>query len=125
MTPFPHSVESQAEVARALAMMRELEIRHLPVKQGDELVGVITERQAAYAEHQGYVAAVMSRDPYVVDSGRGLDEVLLEMVGRHVDCALVVHEERLAGIFTATDACRLLGQALHRLSPRGPGDEVA
>ena len=46
------------------------------------------------------------------------------MAGRHIGSALVVKGEKLAGIFTMTDACRVLADLL-RARFHGPDDEVA
>ena len=57
----------------------------------------------------------LARDPYVVDVGAPLDEVLLAMAERHIGSALVTRGGRLAGILTATDACRAFGETLRQL----------
>ena len=41
-----------------------------------------------------------------------LDEVVLNMADRQIGSVLVLDGDELAGIFTATDACRYLGQCL-------------
>ncbi len=125
MTPFPYSIEIEGRVAEALALMREHQIRHLPVKQGPELVGMLSERDALRVDEKLPVTDVMRRDPFVVDTERPLDDVLLQLVSRHEEGALVVRDGRLAGIFTATDGCRLLGEALSCLSVSGSGGEIA
>jgi acetoin utilization protein AcuB len=108
MTPFPYSIDPEAEAVSARAMMDEHEIRHLPVKHGDSLV----------------VKDVMVAEPYVVDLNERLDNVLLRLADQHDGCALVVKHGRLAGIFTSTDACRVFGQHLRSL--RGSsGNDVA
>ena len=44
MTPFPYSIAIDAPLSDAAQMMEEHEIRHLPVIEGDELVGVVSDR---------------------------------------------------------------------------------
>ena len=44
MTPFPYSVELDDPIAKARGLMDEHRIRHLPVKDGCELVGLLTDR---------------------------------------------------------------------------------
>lgn len=41
-----------------------------------------------------------------------LDEVVLHMADEHIGSVLITENNQLAGIFTATDACRYLGECL-------------
>jgi acetoin utilization protein AcuB len=120
MTPFPHSVAADATVAEAQALMASHHVRHLPVKKGTSLIGVISEREVRLAldPQRGKgdpglrVRDVASLDVYVVDLSTPLDEVLAYMARSHVSCALVRKGTRLVGVFTTTDACRLFGEFL-------------
>jgi CBS domain-containing protein len=133
MTPFPYSIDPEAPVGSARAMMEEHDIRHLPVKHGDSLVGVVSDRDIEHALNPDVAGApqeplrvkdVMVAEPYVVDLNERLDNVLLRLADQHNGCALVVKQGRLAGIFTSTDACRVFGQHLRSL--RGSsGNDVA
>ena len=60
--------------------------------------------------------AVM-RDAYVVGIHEPVDVVLKEMAARHIGFALVVKDERLAGIFTASDACTRFADFLRQMFP--------
>ena len=44
MTPFPYAVDVEASLAQAQDMMTEHAIRHLPVTEDGQLVGVLTAR---------------------------------------------------------------------------------
>jgi acetoin utilization protein AcuB len=118
MTPFPYAIEVDRPVSEAVRMMAEHDIRHLPVTDQGVPVGVVTDRTVRVVRSDAAgrgdlpVGEVVLRDAYVVESTRPLDEVAAEMARRHIDSALVVKKGRLAGIFTATDACRYLGQLL-------------
>jgi len=133
MTPFPHAVDADAQLEDARASMLELGIRHLPVTRGEELVGVLTERDTRLVLGSLMSDAPTAKlrvkdacqlDAYVVDPHAPVDVVLREMAGRHIGSALVVKGGRLAGIFTVTDACRVLGDLLRQLFP-GSGDDAA
>lgn len=126
MTPFPHSIPIDATLEAAAHSMRERKVRHLPVKDGQALVGVISEREiaAVLAAAPGpsavgdlQVRAACRPEPYEVDVHERLDDVLLEMAERQIDCALVVKSGRLAGIFTTTDACTGFAALMRRLFP--------
>ena len=133
MTPFPWFIHVDDRLARAKQVMREQDIRHLPVTRDGELVGVVTQRDVQLAEsitpepaqrEALTVEDVSALEPYVVDIGDRLDHVLLEMAKRRIGSALVTRQGKLAGIFTVTDACRAFGEFLRSMFPEGP-DEAA
>ena len=134
MTPFPYSIDVDDSLRRARALMVEHQIRHLPVLRGRALVGVLSDRDLKRAldprlglppEDELFVRDVYVPDPYVVDPHTALDVVLDHMAGHHVGSALVTSHGRLAGIFTATDACRLYCDHLRKLFPLRSGEDVA
>ena len=126
MTPFPYSVEIDAPVREADALMRSHDLRHVPVRDGEDIVGVVTDRDIFLGlgsdgdADRVPVRAVCVGDPYLVDLHVPLDLVVLEMAERHKGSAVVLRHGKLAGIFTATDACRILGRILAARF-RGPG----
>jgi acetoin utilization protein AcuB len=134
MTPFPYFVEAGDSLLVARTLMVRHEVRHLPVKEGDKLVGVLTDRDIKRAldpdlglppKDELFVRDVSEPDAYTVDTSEPLDRVLEEMAGRHMGSVLVTSHGRLAGIFTTTDACRLLCEQLRALVPPRPGDDAA
>ena len=134
MTPFPYWIDVGDSVRRARGLMVEHQIRHRPVMRERSLVGVLSDRDLKRAldptlglppEDELFVRDVYVSDPYVVDSNTALDVVLEHMAAHHVGSALVTSHGRLAGIFTATDACRLYCDHLRRLFPTPSGEEVA
>ena len=48
MTTHPVTVTPQATIAEALDLMRDLDIRHVPVVDGGALVGMLSDRDLAY-----------------------------------------------------------------------------
>lgn len=134
MTPFPYSIDADASIDSARRLMHEHGIRHLPVTEGGAIVGVVSERDLAVftavrAGRRGArapaVRQVYTADPYVVDLSEPLDNVLAVMAERHIGSAIVTRKGRLAGVFTATDACRVLGRYLRERFRPGGGDEAA
>jgi CBS domain-containing protein len=132
MRPFPFSIQAGAGLEAAKRLFDEHEIRHLPVLDGDRLVGLISQHGAERAEILALrdgavlppVGEVATKSVYTVDLDEPLDNVLLHMAEHRLGSALVVRHERLVGIFTTTDA--LLGYAdlLRKDEPMG-GDDVA
>ena len=114
--------------------MVEHGVRHLPVKEGNLLVGLVTDRDLKRAvdpdlglppKEELFVRDVYLPEPYIVDAGTRLDDVLEQLASQHIGSALVTKSDRLVGIFTAMDACRIYCQHLRSLFPTPPGDEVA
>ena len=134
MTPFPYSVERGAPLAEARQVMDQYRVRHLPVTEGHELVGIITDRDLRSALALPMNRRVVSNltvkdlyvsDAYVVDLNEPIETVLLTMAARQIGSALVTRQGRLAGVFTAVDACRSFGEYIEEIFPRPDGDEAA
>jgi acetoin utilization protein AcuB len=129
MTPFPQSIEASETTTKARKMMAGFGFHHLPVMDGGELIGVISEPDLRRAESAGseadLVADVACREAFLVDLSEPLDRVLSKMARRRAGSVLVVKEDRLAGIFTVTDACRSFAECLRAQFPGEGGDEAA
>ena len=129
MTPFPHSIEVSEPTIKARKMMTGFGFHHLPVMDQGELVGVICEPDLRRAENAGsgasVVADVTRQEAFLVDLSEPLDRVLSKMARRQVGSVLVVKEDRLAGIFTVTDACRSFAECLRAQFPGEGGDDAA
>ena len=134
MTPFPYFVQVDDSLLRARALMVSHEVRHLPVKKGDVLVGMLTDRDIKRAldpdlglppKEELFVADVFVPGAYVVDAGEPLDNVLEHMAAHHIGSALVTKHGHLAGIFTSTDACRSFCLHLRALFRPPSGDDAA
>ena len=134
MTPFPYVVQVNESVLAARALMVEHQVRHLPVKDGNTLLGVLTDRDLKRAldpslglppKAELFVRDVFVSDAYIVDIGEPLDSVLDHLSSQHIGSALVTKNGRLVGIFTLIDAARLYCRHLRSLFPAHSGDEVA
>jgi acetoin utilization protein AcuB len=126
MTPFPYSIEADAHAASARTLMTQLHIRHLPVRAGERFVAVISERDLARAAAAGWDLAVTgstrvqdicSHSVYTVAPDTPLVEVLRHMAAQDIDVVLVMRNDKLAGVFTFSDACRLCAELLTRAAP--------
>ena len=133
MTPFPYSIDARESLDRAKEMMSEHKIHHLPVVDQGAPIGVISHRHLRrtldQSEQNGeappLVADVPREEAYVVDLSAPLDRVLLRMAEDRLGAALVVKDDRLAGIFTLSDACRYFAEYLRQRFPSSGGDEAA
>lgn len=134
MTPFPWSIDIDAPLSTARAMMAEHDIHHLPVTERGALVGVISGREvalgAAIAEardagNEPLVREVCVLHSYAIEDTEPLDGVLATMAREHIGSALVTRRGKLVGVFTITDACQLMADWLRACFPESGGDEVA
>ncbi|HYA38472.1 MAG TPA: CBS domain-containing protein [Candidatus Methylomirabilis sp.] len=123
MTPYPYSVEIDAHLSTAKAMLAQFKVHHMPVRDGDKWVGVVTTQRLDMAEALGVDLSVSSnvrvRDlcrhkAYIVGPGESLVQVLRRMAAESHDSALVVKDGKLLGIFTATDALKRYADAVAR-----------
>jgi len=132
MTPFPYHVQVADPISEVERLMAEHGIRHVPVQDGARVVGIISERDLHHLVNPALPLRDRSRirardvlhaDPYLVDIHTPLDLVVEEMARRQIGSAIVVRNQRLAGILSATDVCRVLAEILRQRFP--DGDEAA
>ena len=119
MTPSPHTIGRDQTLSFAQRILREHDIRHLPVLEGGKLVGVVSERDVALVEAlrdvdptKVEVGEAMSANVFAVEPGASLDEVAAEMASRKYGCAVVVDHGKVVGVFTTIDALAALRQLL-------------
>lgn len=120
MTREPYSIPSTSSAATARAVMQSHLVRHLPILDGPEVVGLVTRADLdALATVAGAdleklsVSCVMSK-PVTVWGSAPLDEVADMMSEKKCDCVVVLGGHGVQGIFTATDGLRALGALLQR-----------
>lgn len=114
MTPQPWTVQLDDSLTVARRMMAEREVHHLPVLDGGVVVGMVTDRDLAGTESRlGTVGDVMMRT-HQVTSDAPLDEVLDAMTTDRFDAVIVTSARGVEGIFTATDAVRVLRDVVRR-----------
>ncbi len=130
MSASPVTIESHRTLAEAHELLREHGIRHLPVVEQGQLVGVVSQRDLYLVETlRGIdaatekVAEAMSRDPYTTSPAASLEEVARDMADHKYGCAVVVDHGNVVGLFTTVDALRALATVLRggrarRASPR-------
>jgi acetoin utilization protein AcuB len=115
MTPCPQTIKRDDALAHAREVMSRFRIRHLPVLDGDTLVGLLSDRDLAVAEKFGdpfrtTVGEVMSPEPYFALPASPLSEVADEMARRRIGAAVILDDGRVVGVFTAVDALRAIGE---------------
>jgi len=115
MTPHPYYIEIHSSLNSAKLMLDQYRVNHLPVKEGNILIGILARKDLERAELIGVdssigtdatVADVCNRAILVVEHDEILKDVLEEMAKLHLECVLINSEKGLEGIYTVTDACR-------------------
>jgi acetoin utilization protein AcuB len=126
MTSFPYFVEVHHTAAIMERMMDEHNIRHLPVQENGKVIGIVSERdlhhhikrEAPAAEKDRIQARdIMVPHPYIVPFRAPLNEVVFEMAKRRIGSVIVQRQGKLAGILSAIDVCRILGEYLESMYP--------
>ncbi len=122
MTPLPQTVDAEDFLSVAASRMELENIRHLPVLRKDgSLLGILSDRDiklGKFAEEHFEcpslltVGQVCTTDPYVVHPDESLAVVTLTMAEKRSGSVLIMQDDTVIGIFTATDACRWLGSHL-------------
>jgi acetoin utilization protein AcuB len=125
----PWTIRRDAELARARAMMREHHIRHLPVLEGGELVGILSERDLAVFERgRGFatgatVEDAMTQEVQTAQASDPVDKIVEGMVADKRGCVVVIdRHNQVEGIFTTIDGLQILSEVLRRdaLLPGAP-----
>jgi acetoin utilization protein AcuB len=113
MTATPQTIPPGTTVAQALSLMRQLDVRHLPVLEERRPVGIVSDRDLLLVESlrgvdpsRVSVDQAMTRDPYQVGPETRIDEVAAVMAKRKYGSALVVEAGKVIGILTTVDALR-------------------
>lgn len=130
MTPDPLSLLRSASLKDAHDLMREKNIRHIPViDEHGQLVGMLTQKVMMAAvigllakygatalerkEKQQLVADLMLTDFATITAGQSLREVAAFFVkNRHGCLPVITAENKLVGILTSSDFVRLAAELL-------------
>ena len=130
MTPSPHTIGATQTLATARALMQRHGIRHLPVLEAGQLVGILAERDLLLVAglsgidlERVAVSEAMTPEPRCISPDSSLEWVVAEMAQARLGSIIVVDDERVVGIFTTIDALRALGQLLARARRRRRRDE--
>jgi acetoin utilization protein AcuB len=106
---------------RAYEVMRDRRIRHLPVVDGNRLVGILSDRDLrpvllSPGLAGAAVAELMSEPPITIASGAPVEDAASVLVVRKIGCLPVVEAGRLVGIVTETDLLAVLVELLGLLN---------
>jgi CBS domain-containing protein len=117
------SVGPNDTLLTAIRLMRDKQIRHVPVVENDMLVGIVSDRdvlrggprevsnQAVSARdlrvsHEHEVQGIMTTHPEVIVAATTLAQAAKRMVANKIGALPVVEDKKLIGIITETDLLR-------------------
>ena len=130
MTSDPATVTPSATIAEAWDLMRELDIRHLPVVDGEALVGMLSDRDLANLDltrlltEEGAdalrrrlarpVVQLMSTDVVAAEPETEVSELVTLLLEHKVGAIPVVTPDtrRIVGIVSYIDVLRVLQEVL-------------
>jgi len=105
----PVCVEANQSIQQAAASMTEKGVSSLLITEGDNLVGIVTDRDirkrcvAPGLPFETPVSAIMTPEPYTIRAETPVTEALLHMTRLGVHHLPVINEHGAVGMFTATD----------------------
>jgi acetoin utilization protein AcuB len=126
MTPDPLTVTPQASIAEVWDLMREADVRHVPVVQADALVGMMSDRDlgrvdiarllnvegagALRDELATPIVRVMTSQVIAVGPEADIGEVIELLIEHKIGAVPVVQEEtrEVLGIISYVDVLRAL-----------------
>jgi len=115
MTKQPWSVQVDDSLAVAKQMLAAREIHHLPVLDRGKVVGMIVGRDMHTPVNRAATVESVMLAAHEVDANMAFSEVLESMATHQWDAVVITRSGHIEGIFTATDAVRLLHE---RMRPR-------
>ena len=137
MKHHPAFVDEGDSMKKAMDLLKENEIRHLPVLKDGKLVGILSERDIKQASPSQATALeireiyyllakikvkqIMTRRPYTISSTATIEEAALILREKKIGCLPVVDDGKLVGILTETD---IIDAFIESMGVGGPGYRV-
>ncbi|MBZ0166776.1 MAG: CBS domain-containing protein [Candidatus Omnitrophica bacterium] len=112
----PVTLDADKAIVDAENLMRDNGIRHLPIVEDGQVVGILSDRDIKLAKSIVQAAdAIQVRhicqsDVYSVEPNTPIDVVVDTMADHQYGSAVVVQNGKPVGIFTTVDACRTLAE---------------
>lgn len=116
MTKDVLTIDSNKTVIEAAALMSKNDVGDLVVMDSDTPVGIVTERDfvrrvlAVEKSTTTRVSEIMSTPLRVIDPEAPIKEAARRMVNKGIRRLVVIKNNKLVGIITATDFARYLGK---------------
>jgi len=119
MTPNPITIKPDLSIAEAMAWMKREKVRHFPVVEEGELVGIVTSNdllnaspssatslsmwEVNYLLARVTVEEVMTKEVITVEEDCLLEEAARAMTDHKIGCLPVLRDDLVVGIITESD----------------------
>ena len=119
-SPYLMSADEYTSLTDLIDMMKECQIRHIPITRGGLPVGIVSERDLAAFQNKEFASKftagdLMIEEFFSVIESTDLKDVIKEMEKKKIGSCLVENESgELTGIFTVIDALRTLNVLLEQ-----------
>jgi acetoin utilization protein AcuB len=121
MTSCPLTVAPTSSLSKAVRVMRDNQVRHLPVVDGGRVAGILSQRDVLIMESlpgvnptEVRVEEAMVRDVFTAGPETPIGEVVETMIDRKIGSTIVCEGDHVLGVFTTIDALRALHDRLAR-----------
>ena len=124
MTADPLTLQPDSTVFKAVAMLNQVWIRHLPVCDGESVVGMISDRDLRNFEIEDWINAVsaekvreylamsvskvMATEVKTIAPDASIQDAASAMLGAEISALPVVEDGKIVGIVTTDDLLRTL-----------------
>jgi acetoin utilization protein AcuB len=104
MTTQPATTTAETPVRKALEVIRQESVRHLPVvDEKEHLIGIVSEKDLLRAGGEALVGEIMTRDVVTATEYTALEDAARIMADRTISSLPVMRHNKLVGIITETD----------------------
>ena len=120
MTPSPQTIGPEARVNEALSIMRRKNIRHLPVVDKGQIMGMVTDKDIRGVIDPALLADLtmadlMTKNPVVIPADTSVQEAAQLIFRKKTTGLLITKNRALVGIITLADMLKVLVEILEVL----------
>ena len=117
MTPNPQTIAPEARVTEALSIMRQKNIRHLPVVDKGRILGIVTDKDIRSTLDPTLLADLtmadlMTKNPVVITAETSIQEAARLTFLKKTTGLLITRNNALVGILTLADMLKVLVEIL-------------
>jgi len=103
MSTPPVVITGDMTIQEALDLIEERQVHHLPVVDGENLVGIVSEKDLLRARPAAVIQNIMTHEVVTVTEYTALEEAARVMADHKISSLPVMRNGKLVGIVTETD----------------------
>lgn len=117
MTPNPVTISAAAGVEEALNIMRQKNVRHLPVVDKDKILGIVTDKDIRSTLDPAILseltmADIMTNNPVIIPMETSVQDAARLIFNKKSTGLLITKGRKLVGIITLADMLKVLVEIL-------------